>query len=107
MTVTTVHARTQGRPTAPVPFGNPVGRAVARRREIASHIQVTARHPQPGHTTAYPGSQRRPTAPVPFGDVAGLNATCRLEKAPRVKVSAPEPSLVSPVIIKSSRPSLS
>src|SRR5688572_2297139 len=58
-----VHPRCQGRPTAPVPFGNPVGRN-ARRRELTPRVQITARHGQRIHSVVHPRCQGRPTASV-------------------------------------------
>src|SRR5205807_2456817 len=63
-----VHPRTQCRPTAPVPSGDVIGRAAARRCEIAPRIHVAARHRQRihrGDTPPPPRTPPRPPPPVP------------------------------------------
>src|SRR5262249_16123939 len=76
-------------PTAPVPFGDVIGRAPASLSEIASRIQVAARHRQRTHVAilVHPRAQRTPTTPVPFGDVCGEYITCDCETPSNVEVT--------------------
>src|SRR2546425_613641 len=46
ITLGDAHPRTQRRPTAPVPFGDVIGRAATRIREGAPRVHVAARHRQ-------------------------------------------------------------
>src|SRR2546427_6953255 len=49
-------------------FRSVCGHLPARSREIASRIQVAARHCQRVHIVVHSRTRRRPTAPIPFGD---------------------------------------
>src|SRR5207249_12243215 len=82
-----VHPPPEGRPTAPVPFGNVVGADPARCPEIAPSIQVTTRRCQRTHGAVYPRTEHRPVAPIPFGNGTGLDPARLREMAARVKVT--------------------
>src|SRR5437870_3226154 len=82
------HRRRQHHPTAPVPLGDAIGIAPARRRPC---IQIAAGHRQSLHSiSAAPkyGTHWRPAAPVPLGNLSARDAVNREEPAPRVHVAA-------------------
>ena len=62
-----VHPRTEGRPTAPVPLRNVIGRMLPpAAREIAARIQRAARHRQRIHSTLFKLPEPRADQLLPF-----------------------------------------
>src|SRR6185436_16150871 len=78
-----------------IPFGNVLGRHTARRREIASRVEVVAGYRQRRHIGAtvwvtHPGAERAPSAAVPLSNPIGGHSVrhCENEISARVEVAA-------------------
>src|SRR5205823_2311884 len=86
--ISSAYSRTEGRPSAAVPFGNAVDGDASRLGEIATRIEVTSRGRQCPYSGIHARTESRPTAAIPFGNVGGADSTRACKVAPGIHIIA-------------------